>query len=139
MTVMLQQYYGGNFFRVSHQRVKPLELPQARRPLQQKQGEQQQQEKQPEARVTQDTWVSPSPTVERYIEHTKVAMEGPGTGRLSHCLEFWQTITSDRSILGMVSGLHLDFIEGQVPVQYNPVPPGHFPSMRRSKQLLILR
>ena len=114
LAMMPQQYTVGNF-RVPHQRVRPLELSQARRPQQQRQGKQQQQEKQPETRVTQDISVSPSPTVERYVEHTKVAMEGPVGGRPSHCVEFWQSITSDRSLVDMVSGLQLDFIESQAP------------------------
>ena len=76
--------------------------------------------------------VSPSPTVEKYFEHTKVAMEGPVAGRLSHCVEFWQSITSDRSILDMVSGLHLDFIDGQTPVQYKPPRPLPFSAKERA-------
>lgn len=41
----------------------------------------------------------------------------PVAGRISHALQFWQTLTEDFSILQTVKGLKLDFIDGEKPFQ----------------------
>ena len=45
----------------------------------------------------------------------------PVGGCLTHFLDFWRTLTSDREILQTVSGLKIDFIEHVY--QTNPAPP----------------
>lgn len=77
-----------------------------------------------------------SNVIKTQIEQTVIATKGLVAGRLKKFVNFWENMTLDPNILDMVSGCHLEFVDGTAPVQHKPPKP--LPFNRTEKEIIHL-